>query len=151
MKENDIYWSNKTFQELDLKELYAILQLRSEIFVVEQNCVFQDMDDLDSVAHHVMAWSSGGVLVAYTRYFENLDGFQSIGRVVVKKTHRQIKLGELLMEKTISFLQTAYSQQPIKIGAQLYLERFYEKFGFKRASEVYLEDGIPHIKMISLF
>ena len=148
---DEIYWSKKAFDELDLRELYAILQLRSEIFVIEQNCVFQDMDDLDLVAYHVMAWSADGVLVAYTRYFENLDGFQSIGRVVVKKSHRQIKLGELLMEKTISFLQTAFGLQPIKIGAQLYLERFYEKFGFKRASEVYLEDGIPHIKMISLF
>ncbi|MET0392025.1 MAG: GNAT family N-acetyltransferase [Chitinophagaceae bacterium] len=144
-----LHWSLKHFDELTPHELYAILRLRSEVFVVEQNCVFLEMDNKDQPCHHLMGWQQEE-LVAYTRLVPpgvSYDGFSSIGRVVTAASVRSSGAGKLLMEKSIQELEKSYNQNPIRIGAQLYLERFYTYFGFVRTSDVYDEDGIDHIEM----
>jgi len=142
-------WILKTFDSLTPHELYAILRLRSEVFVVEQNCVFQDMDNKDQECHHLMGWQND-LLTAYTRlvppglaYIE-----ASIGRVVTSPAARRSGAGKSLIEKSIEEAYTLFGKGPIKIGAQLYLKKFYNSFGFEQIGDVYDEDGIDHIKMI---
>jgi len=142
-------WILKNFDSLTPHELYAILRLRSEVFVVEQNCVFQDMDNTDQQCHHLMCWQEG-LLTAYTRlvppgltYIE-----PSIGRVVTSPAVRKSGTGKTLIEKRIEEVSTLYGKGSIKIGAQLYLKKFYNSFGFEQIGDVYDEDGIDHIKMI---
>jgi ElaA protein len=144
-----ITWTVKKFDELSLEELYAILQLRSEVFVVEQNCVFQDMDNKDQSSYHLMGWESNRLL-AYTRLIPPgaVYEFSAIGRVVTASLARGSGIGKLLMEKSIHELEQLFGEQPIKIGAQLYLKEFYHSFGFKQAGDIYIEDGIEHIEMI---
>ena len=139
----------KTFQELTTDELYAILQLRSAVFVVEQNCVYQDIDDQDQKALHVMGYKQD-VLVAYTRLFKPGDYFEyaSIGRVLVKAGERHLKYGYAIMEASIIAIEERYNETEIKISAQTYLRRFYNNLGFTQVGEDYLEDGIPHIGML---
>lgn len=139
----------KSFNELTLNELYALLNLRSEIFVVEQDCVYQDIDFKDQKAWHVLDYKQD-LLVAYTRIFGPNDYFElaSIGRVLVRKEERHLKYGYDIMQKSISFIEERYGAVEIKISAQTYLKRFYESFGFVQMGEGYLEDGIPHIAMI---
>ncbi|QLE03083.1 GNAT family N-acetyltransferase [Galbibacter sp. BG1] len=139
----------KTFDQLTKKELYEILQLRSEVFVVEQNCVYQDIDGKDNKALHVLG-KHDGELVAYTRIFNAGDYFEnpSIGRVVVRKSERKYGLGHELMRASIEATHVNYGKQNIEISAQRYLEKFYEAHGFIQKGKGYLEDGIPHIKMI---
>lgn len=139
----------KRFNELSLSELYSILQLRSAIFVVEQDCVYQDIDGKDEKALHVIGTFNGEV-VAYCRLFQSGDYFQnaaSIGRVVVKQTYRDRKWGHDLISAAKKGIETHYGTDKITISAQLYLKRFYESHGFVQASEEYLEDNIPHIEM----
>lgn len=137
-----------SFQELSTREIYDILQLRSEVFVVEQDCVYQDIDGHDLEAFHLVFYKDE-VLAAYSRilpanaYFDEL----SIGRVIVKSSFRGQKLGHQLMKESIDFALKEYSNQDIVISAQQYLIKFYESHAFKIAGEGYLEDGIPHIKM----
>jgi ElaA protein len=137
------------FSELSTRQLYDVLQLRSEVFVVEQDCVYQDIDGYDDKAYHVLFYDEE-VLVAYSRilpagaYFDQL----SIGRVIVKETHRSRKLGHELMKSSIDFSLKTFSKSQIKISAQQYLIKFYESHGFVISGEGYLEDGIPHISMI---
>ncbi|GGG38740.1 ElaA protein [Croceivirga lutea] len=139
----------KTFTELTKEELYALLQLRSEVFVVEQDCVYQDIDGKDNQALHVLGYENK-ILVAYLRifgpeiYFEN----PSLGRVVVKKNHRKKAFGQLLLLKSLEKMDSLYADKNIEISAQTYLKKFYEDFNFKQVGEGYLEDGIPHIKML---
>lgn len=142
-------WNCKAFNELTVQELYAVLQLRNEVFVVEQNCVFQDADDKDQKSWHVMGWD-GDVLAAYTRLVPAGISYPevSIGRVVTSPKMRQTGLGRELMKRSIEEVYRIWNQQPIRIGAQLYLKKFYESFGFQQCSEVYLEDNIDHIEMI---
>lgn len=142
-------WFIKKFEELSVHELYAILQLRSEVFVVEQNCVFQDMDDKDQDSYHVMGWQEGK-LVATTRLVPPgvIYNIPSIGRVVTSPAARGSGAGRILMEKSIEESYRLFGQQPIKIGAQLYLHKFYSSLGFIQTSDVYLEDGIEHIEMM---
>lgn len=144
----NISWSVKPFDELTIYELYAILQLRTSIFVVEQNCVFQDMDGKDQQAYHCMGWLEGE-LVAYTRLFDkNLIYEQaSIGRVVLTPNMRRFGLGKKLMEVSIHYCEQLFGKQAIKIGAQFYLKRFYESLGFQQVSDIYVEDDILHIYM----
>jgi ElaA protein len=149
-----IHWSVKKFDVLNPAELYAILRLRTEIFVVEQNCVFQDMDNKDQLCRHLMAWQAvpgqDRELVAYTRLVPpgvSYEEFPSIGRVVTAAAFRSSGIGKLLMEKSIEELAILYGATPIRIGAQLYLKKFYESFGFVQSSEVYDEDGIDHLEM----
>ena len=143
-----IDWQWRHFGELTASELYALLQLRSEVFVVEQNCVFLDMDNKDQAAHHLLGWLDGK-LAASTRILAPGQAYEyaSIGRVVTAPFARGRGLGRELMEESIRGLYQLYGKVPIQIGAQLYLKRFYESLGFVTCSEVYLEDGIEHIEM----
>lgn len=142
-------WVYKPFSELTNKELYAILQLRSEVFVVEQNCVYQDVDGKDLVSTHLMAWDEEN-LVAYTRLVPQSISFTeaSIGRVITSPRYRGLKVGVALMEKSITQTLETYQTDKIRIGAQLYLKNFYEGLGFIAQGEEFLEDGIPHIEML---
>ncbi|MFN5422665.1 MAG: GNAT family N-acetyltransferase [bacterium] len=148
MEENTI-WSIKPFKELGPDELYDILRLRSEVFVVEQSCIFQDMDNLDQEAIHLQG-RIGNKLAATARILDPGVAYEepSIGRVVSSPMFRRKGVGIELMEKAIEETERLYGKRPIKIGAQLYLKRFYEGFGFEQCSEMYIEDEIPHIKMI---
>ena len=145
-----INWSFKKFDDLTSHELYSVLQLRNEVFVVEQNCVFQDADNKDQDSHHLMGWDNE-TLVAYSRIVPSgiaYDSFPSIGRVVTSPKMRRTGIGKTLMWQSIEELQKLLGKNSIKLGAQLYLKKFYESFGFVQSSEVYIEDGIPHIEMI---
>lgn len=139
----------KTFSELTTKELYQILQLRSEVFVVEQNCVYQDIDGKDEKAIHIIGVIQNKI-VAYTRCFKPGEYFKeaSIGRVVVKKTERKLKRGNQIMIHSIKAIETLYQTKTIIISAQSHLKFFYNNFGFYSVGNEYLEDGIPHIEMI---
>ena len=139
----------KKFEALTTNELYAILRLRSEVFVVEQDCVYQDLDDKDKKALHVIGWY-GNTIVAYTRIFDVKLYFNeaSIGRVVVDQKHRSKGFGIDIMNASIDAIKKHYNQTQIKISAQTYLIKFYNKLGFKEQGKPYLEDGIPHTAMI---
>lgn len=138
----------KPFNKLSLNELYQVLSLRSEVFVVEQNCVYQDIDGKDSKAMHVLAYY-GDDLAAYCRVFKPGDYFEqsSIGRVVVSPKYRDKKWGHELMKQAIQTIEQVFHQKQITISAQQYLQKFYESHGFQQTSEMYLEDDIPHIEM----
>ena len=142
-------WVCKKFDELTLQELYAILQLRIEIFVVEQNCAFQDADNKDMNCYHLMCWESAR-LTAYARLVPAGVAFAevSIGRVVTSSQVRRKGLGKELMQRSITNCYALFGKQPLRIGAQLYLKSFYESFGFRTDGSIYLEDGIEHIEMI---
>lgn len=139
----------KYFNELDTAELYNILQLRSAVFVVEQDCVYQDLDGKDHYALHVIGTKNNNV-VAYTRIFKPEDYFNlaSIGRVVVAQEERCFGYGKVIMEASIAAVKKKLGETSIKISAQTYLKRFYNSLGFKEVGDGYLEDGIPHIAMI---
>lgn len=143
-------WLAKPFAELTPHELYQVLRLRSEVFVVEQNCVFLDMDNKDAVCQHFMAWNEAGNLLAYTRIVPPGVSYDepSIGRVVTSPSARGLKIGRELMQRSIELTHQLHGNVPIKIGAQMYLQKFYESLGFVQSSEMYLEDDIPHIEMI---
>lgn len=146
----DIQWVFKSFAQLDAGELYEILKLRSRVFVVEQQCIFLDMDDLDRQAYHLAGYVNGK-LAAVTRILPAgtaYTGYASIGRVVTAPEVRRQSYGFALMTKSLECLYGLYGPVPVKIGAQLYLKKFYESLGFSQAGEVYLEDGIEHIPMI---
>lgn len=138
----------KPFDDLTPHELYAILRLRSEVFVVEQTCVFQDMDNKDQPSYHLMGWQDGQ-LVACSRLVPPGISYEypSIGRVVSSPMVRGQHVGRALMERSIEEMIRLYGEIPIRIGAQLYLKKFYESFGFIQSSDVYDEDGIDHIEM----
>ena len=144
----EITFKIKRFNELSTVELYSLLQLRSEVFVVEQNCVYQDIDGKDEKAIHVLGYYEG-VLAAYSRLFKPNDYFtdSSIGRVIVKESHRDKKFGHDLMRVSISAIKDLFHETNITISAQLYLQKFYESHGFVAVGESYLEDDIPHIEM----
>lgn len=139
----------KRFDELTLNELYSLLQLRMEVFCVEQDCVYQDIDGKDKKALHVLGFKEG-TLVAYTRLFKPGDYFDiaNIGRVVVAQNERQHKYGYDIMEASIKAINDHYNETTVKVSAQSYLKHFYNNLGFKEIGEEYLEDGIPHIAMI---
>ena|SRR5688572_16481759 len=144
-----ITWQLKKFDSLTPHELYAILRLRAEVFVVEQACIFQDMDNKDQLSYHLMGWKNDN-LVAYTRLVPPGVSYNetSIGRVVTSPAERGSGIGKLLMEKSIEQIIHLYGKTPIKLGAQLYLKKFYESLGFRQTSDIYDEDGIDHIEMI---
>lgn len=146
----NIRWEVKKFDELTVHELYALLRLRSEVFVVEQNCVFLDMDNYDQGCWHLLGWQDDQ-LVASTRLVPPghiYNNICSIGRVVTSPASRRTGIGRVLMKKSIEEIWRLFGVQPIKIGAQLYLKEFYSSFGFEQSGDVYLEDGIDHIEMI---
>ncbi|MFC4221752.1 GNAT family N-acetyltransferase [Flagellimonas marina] len=139
----------KTFEELSTQELYQILRLRSEVFVVEQDCVYQDIDNMDQKALHVLGLKDGE-LVAYTRMFKPGDYFEnaSIGRVVVAQKQRKYGYGKQIMQVSMAALAQRFPKTTIEISAQKYLLKFYTELGFTTQGEEYLEDGIPHVRMI---
>jgi len=141
-------WVFKKFDELTAAELYAIMQLRNEVFVVEQNCVYQDADNKDQRSWHFTGWD-GDSLVAYTRIIPPGISYDapSIGRVVTSPKYRKTGAGRKLMEMSITKTLSQFNSAEIKIGAQVYLTKFYQSFGFCQSSAEYLEDGIPHIEM----
>ena len=143
-----IKWVTKKFEALSVVELYQILRLRSEIFVVEQNCVYQDLDNKDQKALHLFG-EYDGKIIAYSRLFKAGDyfDFSSIGRVVVAANYRDKKFGHDLIKQGIAEIKSHFNEQNITISAQLYLKKFYETHGFIQTSEMYLEDDIPHIEM----
>jgi len=144
-----IKWKIKPFEALTVTELYDILQLRSRVFVVEQNCVYLDLDGKDKLALHLFGIYEDKI-VAHARLFKAGITFDnaSIGRVVVDPDYRDRKWGHDLMQNAIAGIQQHFGESQITIGAQLYLKRFYESQGFVQSSEMYLEDDIPHIEMI---
>ncbi len=139
----------KTFDQLTTEELYQILRLRSEVFVVEQDCVYQDVDNKDQKALHIIGTKKGEI-VAYTRIFKPGDYFNnvSIGRVVVSQDQRKYGLGKQIMQASLAAIDQRFPNQPIEISAQSYLLKFYTELGFKVTGEEYLEDGIPHRRML---
>ncbi|MER3375770.1 MAG: GNAT family N-acetyltransferase [Allomuricauda sp.] len=139
----------KTFDELSTDELYQILRLRSEVFVVEQDCVYQDIDNKDQKALHVLGLKNGK-LVAYTRMFKPGDYFKnaSIGRVVVSQEQRKYGYGKQIMQVSMAALEQRFPKTTLEISAQKYLLKFYTDLGFEAIGEEYLEDGIPHVRML---
>ena len=138
----------KTFEELTKAELYAILTLRCEVFVVEQECAYQDLDYKDQKAIHVLGKKEGKV-VAYTRMFKPGDYFNntSIGRVVVAQDARQYGYGKDIMIASLKEIEENFPKGTIELSAQTYLTKFYRDLGFVEQGEGYLEDGIPHVRM----
>ncbi len=141
-------WKTLNWGELDREGLYALLQLRAEVFVVEQDCVYQDLDDKDQKGIHIMAWD-GETCVATARVLPPGVSYSepSIGRVVVKQSHRKQGMGRLLMGHALAAALDRWPELGIRISAQTYLESFYESLGFLRSSESYEEDGLPHCQM----
>lgn len=146
---NSIKWILKKFDDLSPLELYAIMQLRNEVFVIEQNCIYQDADNKDKSCYHYMGWREDR-LIAYTRILPPglAYTYSSIGRVVTSPSARGGGIGKLVMEKSIEQIIKLFGNGPIKIGAQLYLLNFYSSLGFQQSSDIYLEDGIEHIEMV---
>jgi len=139
----------KSFKELSLEELYGLLKLRSDVFVVEQDCVYHDIDDKDKNALHVLL-KKENTIIGYARIFKPGDYFEhaSIGRVVIKATERKKEYGIYIMKASIQSINDILKTEIIQISAQTYLLEFYKKLGFRPVGNTYLEDGIPHIAML---
>ncbi len=144
-----IAWRALSFTALSPGELYDVLQLRTEVFVIEQGCVFQDMDGSDAQALHLLG-NTDSLLVAYARCFAAGVKFAeaSIGRVITRQSQRGKGTGHALMRQAIACVFAQWGPQPIRIGAQARLEKFYLQHGFQVAGQPYIEDGIPHIEML---
>jgi ElaA protein len=144
-----LHWTYKHFTSLNTQELYTILSLRSEVFVVEQNCVYLDADNKDLDAWHLCGWEND-TLVAYVRILAPGVSYEeaSIGRVLTNPTFRKNGYGVELMKVAIEKTMNQFDVSTIKIGAQLYLLNFYSNLSFTQTSEMYMEDGIPHIEML---
>lgn len=142
-------WEIKAFDQLSLQELYTMLTLRTNVFVVEQACPYPEVDGKDPNCLHLLG-TINGELVAYLRILPAglIYDEVSIGRVVIKPSHRGKGLGRLMMEQAIHCITNEWKESQIKIGAQAYLEKFYQSLGFEPVSEVYLEDDIPHLDML---
>jgi ElaA protein len=146
----NIFWKCKPFDALSPHELYGIIRLRNEVFVVEQNCVFQDADDKDQKCFHLVGYENNK-LAAYARLVPaglSYPNYVSIGRVITSPAHRRSGMGKALMQQAINYCYNLFNTHTIKIGAQYHLKNFYEGFGFVQSSDVYNEDGIPHIEMV---
>ena len=152
MSSKEISWQLATFEQLTTKELYQMLQLRIEIFVVEQTCYYQDLDGKDHhrETQHLMGYRNNE-LVAYARLLApgvSYDGLVSIGRVIVAPQGRGMKLGAELMIQAIAGCEKYWPDHNIKLSAQQHLQEFYQRQQFKTVSEMYLEDDIPHVAMV---
>lgn len=143
-------WKIKSFEELTNTELYNILHARAEVFIIEQKCPYQDVDGKDAFSFHVMGLNHKQQLVAYARVLPAGVSFQevSIGRVLTVPAARGTGAGIELMHTALQTAEQNFGKLPIRIGAQLYLKKFYETFGFIKVSDMYLEDGIEHIEML---
>ncbi len=151
MSEKKQQWHLKAFDELTNWELYGILQLRTEVFVVEQTCVFQDMDGKDEEnCQHIYCVTQEGKVIACARFFPPGILYQeaALGRICTSPAYRGTGLGKELMRRSLAEMERCFPGQPIRIGAQTYLNEFYKSFGFENVSELYMEDGIEHVEMI---
>ncbi|MGV8914865.1 MAG: GNAT family N-acetyltransferase [Kaistella sp.] len=146
---NQILWKIKAFEELSVAELYEILQIRQQVFIVEQTCYYLDADGSDEKAVHIWA-EKNGQIVAYCRIFdENIKYPEaSIGRVLTHPAFRNVSLGKVLLGIAINTIETKFRTNEVRISAQNYLLRFYEEFGFRKTGKSYLEDDIPHTEML---
>ena len=146
-----INWVVRSWPELSLMELYSVLRLRSEVFVVEQDCVYQDIDNKDQKAIHLLGYKKEE-LIAYSRIFNEGDYFKatSFGRAIIKKEKRGLGYGDELVKESLRIIKSKYGNKKVKISAQAHLKNFYAKHTFIAKGEEYLEDGIPHISMESL-
>ena len=137
------------YQDLGQERLYEILKLRLEVFVVEQKCAYQDLDNKDEKALHLVG-EENNKIIAYTRIFRKGDFFKnsSVGRVLVKKEYRNKDYGRIIMRRSIEKLKEDPKEEKIELSAQKYLLKFYSELGFEKKGEEYLEDNIPHVKMI---
>lgn len=144
----ELQWKFSAFDELSNPELYAILQLRNAVFIVEQNCVYQDLDGKDLQGIHICAWQDNQ-LAAYCRVLPPGISYPeaSIGRIATALTYRKAGYGRQLVQSAIDLALEKFDCKNITISAQAYLQHFYESFGFVKTGEMYLEDDIPHIKM----
>jgi ElaA protein len=141
------------FKDLTVYQLYDIMALRQEVFIVEQNCPYLDADGKDLLGWHLMGRNREGVLLAYTRLLPKgiaYDNYISIGRVITSNKGRGMGYGQQLMKESIVTIKDLYLNEPTKIGAQTYLLKFYQSFGFVSTGEEYMEDGIPHTAMVLL-
>lgn len=142
-------WKLKSYEELSKEELYRIIKLRIDVFIVEQNCPYHELDHLDERAHHLFL-SQEGEIAAYCRLFPSGTAYPeaSIGRVIVRKEDRERDMRRRFLIKRSAFLEGERGETKVKISAQNHLRSFYGSFGFKAISDVYMEDGIPHVDMI---
>ncbi|MGK7294926.1 MAG: GNAT family N-acetyltransferase [Candidatus Wenzhouxiangella sp. M2_3B_020] len=149
MSDASLQWRLKAFDELSRRELYAVLGARVAVFVVEQDCPYQEIDGRDGDALHLAAWTPDGSLAAYARILPPGTRFDqpSIGRVLTAAGHRRTGLGQTLMRRAIAEARSRFPGDDIRISAQCYLERFYTGLGFRIDSDPYDEDGIPHVDM----
>ncbi|MCA9500102.1 MAG: GNAT family N-acetyltransferase [Nitrospira sp.] len=149
---NDIQWKIKTFQELESEQFFDLLELRIDVFVVEQHCAYRELDEYDrhSETRHLSGRSEVGELVAYARIIPPMLRYPEVnlGRFVVKADFRRQGIGHQLLQTAIQEISGWWPKTPIRISAQEYLQSFYAHYGFLRVSNVYLEDGIPHVEMV---
>lgn len=145
-----IEWVKKKWSEISLEELYSVLRLRSEVFVVEQDCVYQDIDNKDQIAIHLLGYINKE-LIAYSRLFNEGDYFKetSFGRAIIKKEKRGQGYGDELVKESLKTIKNYYGNKKVKISAQAHLKTFYSKHAFITKGKEYLEDGIPHVSMES--
>lgn len=145
-----VTWTTKHFNDLSVNEYWEILHLRTAVFVVEQDCPYQEVDEKDKVSFHLYGCNEQGEVIAVSRIVPQGVSYDeiSIGRVALKKEARGKGLADEMMTETFTFITTQFGNQSIRISAQQYLTNFYGKHGFKQVGEMYLEDNIPHIEMV---
>lgn len=144
-----IIWKFKKFDELTVNELYEILKLRAEVFVVEQDCPYQDLDDKDKCAYHLFL-EDKNLVIAVLRILPEGVSFDdmAIGRVIVKESYRGQGISKIMMNRAIDFIINDLNKTRIRLSGQAYLREFYESLGFKKVSDIYLEDGIDHFEFL---
>jgi ElaA protein len=143
-------WQIKHFNDLSLTEFHDLIQLRIKVFVIEQNCPYQELDGKDKKSYHLICRNQKGDLVGTFRILPPGISYNeaSIGRVVLDEKYRGTKNGHKMMEEALTFINKEFEKESVRISGQKYLEKFYEKHGFISTGKEYLEDGIPHVEMI---
>lgn len=147
---NNITWTSKAFNELTTDEYFEILHLRVAVFVVEQDCPYQEVDEKDRKSIHLFGRAEDGKVIAVTRILPQGISYNevSIGRVALDKAYRGKGIADILMHESFKVIKQAFGEQPIRISAQQYLLNYYNKHGFKQVGAGYLEDDIPHMEML---
>ena len=146
-----INWKTKAFKDLSVDEYFEVLHLRIAVFVVEQDCPYQEVDEKDRQSFHLFGRAENGEIMAVTRILPSGISYDevSIGRVALKKAYRGKGIADVLMEESFKFIESEFGKVPVRISAQEYLLKYYTKHGFKQVGEMYLEDDIPHIEMLT--